>query len=187
MAQGFEKWEIAVAKNVVSSFLGSNKIKGYEFDDLLQECLLHWHQNRAKYRPDREASEKTFMACILRRRLQEILREQQADKRMVNQVAEPIVVSPDREGSDGDGFDLSDQKQEAQFRLSQADLGLKKDVSDAISKLPSSQRKVCHLIMEGHPMAHIGEILHKPRTTLYDEIKRIQRIFLDEGLKVYLE
>lgn len=187
MAQGFEKWEIAVAKNVVSSFLKSNEIRGYEFDDLLQECLLHWYQNRGRYRSDKEASKKTFMGYILRRRLQEILREQLADKRMVNQVAEPIVVSPDREGSDGDGFDLSDQEQEEQFRLSQADFGLKKDVSDAISKLPFSQRKVCHLIMEGHPVTHISDILHKPRTTLYDEIKRIQRIFLDEGLRVYLE
>jgi hypothetical protein len=148
---------------------------------------LQWYQNRRKYRPDREASEKTFMGHILRRRLQEILREQLAHKRKVNQVAEPIVVSPDREGLDGDGFDLSDQKQEERFRLSREDFGLDQDLSRGISKLSSPQKRLCHLIMEGHPMAHISDILHKPRTTLYDEIKRIQRIFLDEGLRVYLE
>jgi hypothetical protein len=29
MAKDFEKWEIAVAKNVVNGFLRVNKIKGY--------------------------------------------------------------------------------------------------------------------------------------------------------------
>jgi len=187
MAEDFEKWEIAVAKNVVSSFLKSNSIREYNFNDLLQECLLHWYQKRGKYRSDRKATRQTFMGHILRRRLLEILREQEADKRRVNQVAEPLIVTFDEGESDGDTYDLSDRKQEEEFQLSQRNFGLKKDVGDAMSKLSSSERKVCHLIMEGYPMTYISKILHKPRTTLYDEIERIRRIFLDEGLKEYLQ
>ncbi len=187
MAKDFEKWEIAVAKNVVSGFLKNNSIKGYKFDDLLQECLLHWYQKRGKYTPDREATKKTFMAYILKRRLQEILREQLADKRKTNQVADSIIAALDKGDPDEDTHDLSDKKQKEEYLLSQHNFGLKKDVDDAISKLPSSRRKMCHLIMEGYPMAHISKILHKPRATLYDEIQRIQRIFLDNGLKEYIE
>jgi len=187
MAEDFEKWEIAVAKNVVNSFLKSNSIREYNFNDLLQECLLHWHQKRRKYRPDKEATKKTFMGHILRRRLEEILREQLADKRRVNQVADPLIVAFDQADSDGDTYDLSDKRQEEEFHLAQHNLGLKKDLSGAMSKLSCSQRKMCHLIMEGYPMAHISRILNKPRATLHDEINRIQRIFLDEGLKEYLE
>ncbi|MGB8658081.1 MAG: sigma factor [Candidatus Zixiibacteriota bacterium] len=187
MVRNLEKWEIAVAKNVVNGFLRRNEIKGYDFDDLLQECLVHWGQNRKKYRSDKEASKATFMGYILRRRLDEILREQLADKRRVNQIVEPMIVVPDQDDLNGDTLDLSNKNQEEKYFSSQHYFGLENDVKDTISKLPSSQKKLCHLIMEGYPMAHISRILHKPRATLYDEIKRIQRIFLDEGLKEYLE
>jgi len=115
MVEGFENWEIAVAKNVVSSFLKSNKIREYTLDDLLQECLLHWYQKRGKYRSDRKATRQTFMGHILRRRLQEILREHLADKRKVNQVAGPIVVRSEESDSDEDTYDLSNKKQEEKF------------------------------------------------------------------------
>lgn len=187
MVKNLEKWEIAVAKNVVNGFLRRNRIKGYDFDDLLQECLLHWCQNREKYKQDKETSKPTFMGFILKRRLREILREQLADKRQVNQVMEPMIVVLDQNDSDGDTLDFSDKNQEEKYFSSQHYFGLEKDVKDAMSRLPSSQKKLCYLIMEGYPMAHISKILHKPRATLYDEIKRIQRIFLDEGLKEYLE
>jgi RNA polymerase sigma factor (sigma-70 family) len=187
MAKDLEKWEIGVAKNVVNGFLKGNRIEGYNFDDLVQECLLYWYQKREKYRPDKKATKKTFMSHIVRRRLQEILREQLADKRRINQVVEPMIVVLDQNDSDGDTLDLSDKNQEEKYFSSQHYFGLEKDVKDTMSKLPSSQKKLCHLIIEGYPMAHISKILHKPRATLYDEIKRIQRIFLDEGLKEYLE
>jgi len=187
MAKHFEKWEIAVAKNVVNGFIRRKKIKGYDFDDLLQECLLHWCQNRKKYKPEKEASKRTFMGFILRRRLEEILREQLADKRRTNQAGISLTVDLNHDDSDGDVFDFSDKRQEEKYLLSQQNFGLEMDVGVAIPKLSPSQRKMCHLIMAGYPMAHISKILHRPRATLYDEIKRIQRIFLDEGLKEYLE
>lgn len=187
MAEDFEKWEIAVAKNVVNGFLKGNRIKGYDFGDLVHECLLHWYQKRGKYKADKGATKKTFMGHILRRRLQEILREQLADKRKVNQVAEPLIVVLDQGDSDGDTYDLSEKKQEEEFRLSEDNLGLKKDLANALAKLSPLQRKICYLTMDDYSMAHISRILNKPRTTLYDEIKRIRRIFFDEGLKEYLE
>jgi len=187
MAEDFEKWEIAVAKNVVNKFLGTNKIKGYDFDDLLQECLLHWYQKRGKYRECKGTTKKTFMGKILKRRLQEVLRDQSTDKRKINLLTEPLVIAPDDSELDGDSFDVSDKKQKKDFDLSQHYIAMESDVASVISKLPSVQKKMCHLIMEGYSMAHISRILNKPRATLYDEIKRIQKIFLDHRLNEYLE
>jgi len=187
MVKGLEKWEVAVAKNVVNGFLKSNKIKGYDFNDLLQECLLHWYQKRGKYKANKGATKKTFMGQILRRRLEEILREQSADKRKVNQIIEPMVVTSSESNSGEDAYDLSDKKQEEEFRFSENNLGLKSDLANAMAKLSPLQREICHLKMDGHPMTHISQILNKPRTTLLDEIKRVRKIFLDEGLREYLE
>ena len=58
----FTEWEIAIAKKVVSHFQTSYSwLKGLEFEDLLQECLIHWCLNRDKFQKDRGASIKTFM------------------------------------------------------------------------------------------------------------------------------
>jgi RNA polymerase sigma factor (sigma-70 family) len=187
MAKDFEEWEIAVAKNVVNDFLKGNRIKGYDFGDLVHECLLHWYQKRGKYKPNKGATKKTFMGCVLRRRLQEILREQLADKRRVNQVAERMIVGSDADDTDGDTYYLSEKKQEEEFHLSEDNLGLKSDLANAMARLSPLQREICHLKMDGHPMTHISQILNKPRTTLLDEIKRIRRIFFDKGLREYLE
>jgi DNA-directed RNA polymerase specialized sigma24 family protein len=187
MAKDFEKWETAVAKNVVNGFLKNNKLRRYDFGDLVNECLVHWYQKRGKYKANKGATKKTFMGRILGRRLQEILREQLADKRKVNQVAERMVAISDEADSDGDTYDLSEKKQEEEFRLSEDNLGLKSDLGSVMAKLSPLQRQICYLRMDDYPMAHISRILNKPRTTLYGEIERIQRIFFDEGLKEYLE
>ena len=46
---GLDKWEIAVAKKVVGEFRRRSRILGRdEFDDLVQDCLLHWIGVRGK-------------------------------------------------------------------------------------------------------------------------------------------
>jgi hypothetical protein len=51
---GLDKWEIAVAKKVVGEFRRRSRILGREeFDDLVQDCLLHWIGVRRKLAPIR--------------------------------------------------------------------------------------------------------------------------------------
>lgn len=50
---GLDKWEIAVAKKVVGELRRRSRILGREeFDDLVQDCLLHWIGVRRKLAHD---------------------------------------------------------------------------------------------------------------------------------------
>jgi DNA-directed RNA polymerase specialized sigma24 family protein len=67
----FAAWEIAVAKSLIIKFQKNYPwLKGFEFEDLLQECLIHWYLNRASYKEERGASIRTYMAKVGKNRLQ---------------------------------------------------------------------------------------------------------------------
>ena len=54
---GLDKWEIAVAKKVVGEFRRRSRIlRREEFDDLVQDCLLHWIGVRSKLAPELSSS-----------------------------------------------------------------------------------------------------------------------------------
>jgi hypothetical protein len=48
------------------------------------------------------------------------------------------------------------------------------------------QKDICQLLEQEYPVMIVAEILRKPRTKVRDEIKRIKEIFLQKGLKNYL-
>ena len=62
----FESWELGVAKRVINDYRREHRNLAREgFDDLLQECLIHWLDVRDQYDPSRGASKKTYMADIV--------------------------------------------------------------------------------------------------------------------------
>mgnify|MGYP000305359867 CR=1 FL=1 len=73
---GLDKWEIAVAKKVVGEFRRRSRILGREeFDDLVQDCLLHWIGVRRKLAPDPDEPPVGYMAQVLRNKLTDLMRE----------------------------------------------------------------------------------------------------------------
>lgn len=81
----FQSWEIAIAKKLVNQFRKKYTcLKREEFNDLLQEVLIHWYLNKDKYNSNQEASKQTFMVRVARNKLTDILREVIADKRTLN-------------------------------------------------------------------------------------------------------
>lgn len=174
----FADWEIAVAKNLIDEFQKSHPwLKGFEFEDLLQECLFHWFLSRDSYQQERGASSRTFMAKVVRNRLQMILREQQSDKRKAIHIAgsldEPIGED---ETPLGDTLIDSESPENYMIRL---------DVEAVLELLTPLQRDICRLLAQEYPVKQVAEMLRKPRTTIRDEIKRVREIFLQKGLKDY--
>ncbi|MFQ5870168.1 MAG: RNA polymerase sigma factor [Candidatus Zixiibacteriota bacterium] len=184
----FQSWEIAVAKDLVDEF--QNKwlcLERDEFDDLLQEVLTHWRSKRDRYRDAGRASRKTFMGRVIRNKLTDLVRERESDKRKASCIAdsldEPI-------GNEEDSPTLADMIDESAvaggssdpfFRV---DLGI--DLSRALKKLTLGQRKLYHLLEKGFTVKEASEYLKTPRSTVYDELKRIGKLFEKEGLKEYL-
>lgn len=180
----FEDWEIGIAKNLIAEFRRNwASLKKEEFEDLLQECLSHWLSARSRYDSHREASIKTFMGRIVRNKLQDILREKQAEKRRIDRLA---VSLDDRLGDDDD----SDSRagvvaDESADPTAQVELRL--DLAGAIEKLNLRQRDVCRLLSEGLSVTEISRALKTPRSTISDEKDRIRKLFEQEGLRVYLD
>jgi RNA polymerase sigma-70 factor (ECF subfamily) len=103
---GLDKWEIAVAKRVVGEFRRRSRIlRREEFDDLVQDCLLHWIGVRRKLAPDPDEPPVGYMAQVLRNKLTDLMREQGAEKRAGDLGAVSLDATVD--GSE-DGTTLAD-------------------------------------------------------------------------------
>ena len=77
---GLDKWEIAVANKLVGEFRRRSRIlERHEFDDLVQDCLLHWITVRRNIAPDPDDPPVGYMAQVLRNKLTDWVREQGAE------------------------------------------------------------------------------------------------------------
>jgi len=186
----FQDWEIAVAKKLVNEFQGKWRcLEREEFDDLLQECLTHWYFAKDDYDPGREASQKTFMGRIVRNKLTDLVRERESDKRKVAH----LTVSLDKPlGEDEDSPTLIDKIDGGNvtdvLHNHSLEIHLKIDLSKALQKLTHQQKELCHLLGEkGLTVKEASDCLKTPRSTIYDELKRIRTIFMKEGLEDYLK
>ena len=185
----FQSWEIAVAKRLVHEFQKAWTCLGREdFDDLLQECLIHWYQARSEYNRSRGASRQTFMGRVVRNKLKDIVRECETDKRKVASLTVSLD-DPVRNGEDErtwlEKLDYGSTEIVPPDPFDQ--VLLKADLSKAIRRLTPQQTKLCRLIGEdGLTVTEASECLKTPRSTIYDEIERIRAIFEKEGLKDYL-
>jgi len=118
------------------------------------------------------------MFKVVKNRLQMIVREQQSDKRKTIHVAGSLdEVSGEDETLASDMF--IDPESLTDHHL------IHLDVEAVIESLTPLQRDICQLLEQEYPVMRIAEILRKPRTTVRDEIKRIQEIFSQKGLKNY--
>jgi len=185
---GFSDPETGVIKNVVSAFLRKYPwFKGCAFEDLVQECCIHWLARRHQYDPKRGASRTTFMADILRRRLLDILDEQMRDKRRVNQAADSLdapkdPTDPDITYQDG----LTKDKVGPAGDANQDSLFIRHAVRKSLEHLPPFQKDICRLFAEGRNITEIAMALQKSRTTIHQEINRIREIFHQDRLHDFL-
>jgi len=186
----FKYWEIAVAKKLINEFQGKRTCLNREdFDDLLQECLTHWFFAKDDYDPTREASQKTFMGRIIRNKLTDLVRERESDKRKIAH----LTVSLDEPlGEDEDSPTLIDKIDEQTISDASPnpflEIHLRIDLSKALQKLTPQQKELCRLLGEKElTVKEASERLKTPRSTIYDELKRIRMIFRKEGLEDYLK
>lgn len=184
----FEDWEIGVAKNVIERFRKQWKCLELEgFEDLLQECLSYWHFSKDDFNPAAGANIRTFMSRVVAHKLQHLIEKQTAGKRKagINNVSLDEPIS-DEEGSPT----YLDQLSEDESRVSNLHITaqLKIDISRTTEKLTPQQRELCRLLgEEGLSISEASEVLKTPRSTLYEDIKRIKAIFQQENLQEYLE
>lgn len=182
----FEDWEIGVAKNIINKFRKEKRcLEMEDFDDLVQECLVHWYFVKDKYDPSSEASAKTFMARIVKNRLLNIAKEYRRDKRKVLR----NTVSIDQPLSEDTDLTLSDtlSSENALNPDFRSQLELRIELEKTMQKLSPQQKEICkYLEDETVTIKDISQYLNIDRGTVYREIKRIRAIFEEDRLKDFL-
>ena len=189
--EGLQRWEIAVTKKLVGEFRRrSRSLAREEFDDLVQECLAHWIVVRRKLAPDPDAPPVGYMAQVIRNKLTDLIREQAADKRAGEQDALSLDASLD--GSE-DGMTLADLLADNESAQPDDHGAVERrhsriDIGRVLERLTPVQRQLCQMLgAEGLTIKEAAERLRIPRGTLYEEIKRIRKVFADQGLGDYLK
>ncbi len=189
--EGLQRWEIAVTKKLVGEFRRrSRSLAREEFDDLMQECLAHWIAVRRKLPPDPDAPPVAYMAQVIRNRLTDLIREQAADKRTGEQDALSLDAALD--GSE-DGATLTDLLVDNESAQPDGPGAVDRrhariDIGRVLARLTPVQRQLCQMLgEEGVSVKEAAERLRIPRGTLYEEIKRIRKVFVDQGLGDYLK
>lgn len=183
----FEDWEVGVAKKVIEMFRNDWKCLALQdFDDLLQECLIHWYFAKNKYDSSLKASKKTFMARIVRNKLRDLVRVLNRQKRKVAQESISLNESISDEEDAPTFLDALLEKKDTEGICLRGELKI--IISKVSESLTLQQRKICELISENDPnITSIAHVLNIDRTTVYREIKRIRSMFEKEGLKDYLK
>jgi len=175
-------WEIALVQLLVYDFLSSRTaIPGFEADDLVQECLLHWWSQRQRYNETRGASKKTFMRRVVKARLIDIERTMKAGKRGGGH--HPLSLDGPLSREAGEGRTLGDT-----VPAGETDIEVMSSVirEHLLSRLTPGQRRLVVGLEAGMGMSEMSKRLQVPRATLYDELERIRRVFRDEGLEEFL-
>lgn len=176
--------EVEIVGHVVRDFLSTRRPHpDLEFDDLVQECLLHWWSQRSRHSQERGASLTTFLRRVVKAKLIDIERGIRAQKRGGGRVAQSLGKSlmPD----DPDASTLGDTIRDSTDVESEAMLQI--TLRKALARLTPRQRRLTSGLSAGTSMSELSKALGVPRPTLYDEMKRIQQVFCDEGLAPYLE
>ena len=189
-AQELAPWEISLAKQVVYQFLAAHSFpRAITFKDLVQECLLRWWQQRHLYSPERGASQQTYMRAVLEKKLLDIARRDGAEKRRAQTEALSLNREIDDEEEDGteQGDLVADEYSEWDPASTLEQTEIKEHIDQALSLLSPRQQKLAQALGSGANIAEISRALNIPRPTLYEEIKRIQKVFRDEGLEEFLK
>ena len=159
-------------------------LRGEGFEDLLQECLVHWFFIKDQYRSEEGVGERTFLNRIIRNKLADIARIKGAYKRKVFYMSESLDAMDEDEELSGAKEKALMVEEKTVEKITTAELP--DALARATADLSFRQKQLCRFLSEGTSLVKVGEKMNIPRTTLQEEVKRIREVFRKEGLEEYL-
>jgi RNA polymerase sigma factor (sigma-70 family) len=185
----FEDWEIRIARRLIGEFQREWLCLRLEpFDDLLQECLIHWHSKKNKYDPAKGGNFRTFMSRVVRNKLMNMVEMLEADKRKINRLVVSLDDPIDENENSETWQDKIDEGSEENYNHEACDQSnMKIDLVKVLKRLSPREQRLCQLLNDGLNVAEASKLLKISRSTAHDEIRRIRELFENEGLRVYLK
>jgi len=185
----FQKWEIAVTRNLVRQFQETCPSLKRDFvDDLTYECLCHWLSEKDKCDVQKIEKPKKYLAKVITNKLCDLVRRRSAEKRSGYFLAESL-----------DKF-LEDNPNAECFInnsvIDQAIGGVETEVRDELrtrldrvfKTLTPQQKKVFIALRDEQlTITDLSIRLKVHRITIHREINRIKQLFEDEGLREFFK
>jgi RNA polymerase sigma factor (sigma-70 family) len=185
----FQKWEIAVTRNLVRQFQETCPSLKRDFvDDLTYECLCHWLSEKDKCDVQKIEKPKKYLAKVITNKLCDLVRRRSAEKRSGYFLAESL-----------DKF-LEDNPNAECFidnsAIDQAIGGVETEVRDELrtrldrvfKTLTPQQKKVFIALRDEQlTITDLSIRLKVHRITIHREINRIKQLFEDEGLREFFK
>ena len=142
---------------------------------------------RARLTAGPEGPPIAYMSRVVRNKLTDMLREQGATKRGgdLDTVSLDAAVGDDDDSPTfADLIDVATSGAASEAAIEDRDARI--DIARAMRNLTPRQRRLCALLgEEGLSIKEAAARLRIPRGTLYEEIKRIRKVFADHGLGDY--
>lgn len=192
--EAFAKSEVNLARGKARGLVGKYGFTTEDIPDLEQELLLAIHCKRdamAKL-SDTKATWRTITSRILDNHIRDIIDDLKRDKRCINTRLESLDDNLPDTGEADDSLNYADILDEdlALARRGRKPIQQEEELRLALSLklaiLSDSQRNICALLMDGFNVSEIAESLGIGRTTLCREIKRMRKLFYENGLHEYL-
>ena len=169
--------DAAVIRQEVEVFCSRHHFRWSDEDDLFQECAIRWLQVVERHDQER-ASRQTYLKAVVRNHLKDLWKAEHAYVRMGHAGAmsldEPLTgeneetTLGDLLPACGDGPDAA-----ATWHVS---------LDRIQGRLSERQRAMIRGVLSDYSMAELARELGVNRDTLYQDRRRIQEVFVEEGL-----
>ncbi|MFH1665900.1 MAG: sigma-70 family RNA polymerase sigma factor [Candidatus Omnitrophota bacterium] len=158
-------------------------LRNESFEDLMQECLVHWFFIKDQYQPESGASERTFLNRVTRNKIADIVKFGRRNKRKVFYLSESLDAMEDEQSISAKEKALMNEEQVIS-KITEEDLP--EVMAKATTNLSFRQKQICRYLSEGMNQVQVGKKMNMPRTTLQAEMKRIREAFRKAGLEEFL-
>lgn len=161
-------------------------------EDLMQECLLHWIQVRARLSPEAREAGAKYLHRVIENHLADLSRKDLALKRGGGT---PVLSwdspwGPAEDEASADTPTLGETVAEDPSRSdidSSSVTDLRLDLERVFVGLTERQQVLCRLLgPEGLTPAEAAQVLGVARSTIYLELTQVRERLTAAGLKVYL-
>ena len=162
--------------------------KRVEFEDLTQECMIHlWSKTKGDLKKYEYI--KAFSRKVVVNFLKDLKKQLETDRRRINNE----TISLDREKIFDDGgislHELVSSENMIYPRKDESDIGKTiwyLDLIRVLRLLDQKKRLISIYILKGYNLSEISKITNIPRSSIYDQLKKVSSTFLNNGMEIYL-
>lgn len=180
----------AMARFKARQLIGIAGFTESDRDDLEQELMSAVISRMPQFNA-RRGSPKTFVACIVARKIITLIRYRTTGSRDFRREAfsldQPAAGSDDAALLQGDcvADDIADPAGASHVRREVEQTELAEATQQALSGLPGDLRRLCELLKTGR-LADAARELGVPRSTLRNRVSRLRELFEAAGLQRFL-